>query len=51
MQFFTVKGFTATPYSQVRLWDKDIFIESIEEIIAKKFTTGVEMLTPEIYLI
>ena len=36
MQFFTVKGFTAKPYSQVRLWDKDIFIESIEEIIAKK---------------
>jgi predicted nucleotidyltransferase component of viral defense system len=36
MQFFTVKGFTATPYSQVRLWEKDIFIESIEEIIAKK---------------
>ena len=36
MQFFTVNGFTATPYSQVRLWGKEILIESIEEIIAKK---------------
>lgn len=36
MQFFTVKGFTATPYSRVTLWGKDILIESIEEIIAKK---------------
>ena len=36
MQFFVVKGHTAIPYSQVRLWDKNIFLESIEEIIAKK---------------
>jgi len=36
MQFFTVNGFTTTPYSQVKLWGKDRLIESIEEIIAKK---------------
>lgn len=36
MQFFTVNGFTATPYSQVILWGKNILIESIDEIIAKK---------------
>ena len=36
MQFFTVKGFTSTPYSQVILWGKDILIETVEEIIAKK---------------
>ncbi len=36
MQFFIVKGFTSTPYSEVTLWDKTILIESIEEIIAKK---------------
>lgn len=36
MQFFTVKGFTSTPYSEVTLWGKTILIESIEEIIAKK---------------
>jgi len=36
MQFFTVKGFTAVPYAKVRLWGKDILVESVEEIIAKK---------------
>ena len=36
MQFFTVKAFTSTPFSQVLLWEKNILIESIEEIIAKK---------------
>jgi len=36
MQFFVVKGRTTIPYSKVTLWGKSIFIESIEEIIAKK---------------
>ncbi len=36
MQFFVVKGHTSIPYFPATLWGKDIFIESIEEIIAKK---------------
>jgi predicted nucleotidyltransferase component of viral defense system len=36
MQFFVVKGHTTIPYSKVILWNKQIFVESIEEIIAKK---------------
>ena len=36
MQFFIVKDHTTIPYSKVILWNKEIFVESIEEIIAKK---------------
>jgi len=36
MQFFVVKDHTAVPYSKVTLWGKNIFVESVEEIIAKK---------------
>jgi len=36
MQFFVVKSHTTIPYSKVILWNKEIFVESIEEIIAKK---------------
>jgi len=36
MQFFVVKDHTAVPYSEVTLWGKNIFVESVEEIISKK---------------
>jgi len=36
MQFFVVKDYTTVPYSEVTLWGKNILIESVEEIIAKK---------------
>jgi predicted nucleotidyltransferase component of viral defense system len=36
MQFFVVKSHTTIPYTKIILWDKEIFVESIEEIIAKK---------------
>ena len=36
MQFFDVKAFTDTPYQEIQLWDIDLKIETIEEIIAKK---------------
>ena len=36
MQFFPAKPFTSTPYKKGILWGKEIYIESIEEIIAKK---------------
>ncbi len=36
MQFFVVKDYTAVPYSEVTLWGKNILIESVAEIIAKK---------------
>lgn len=36
MQFFPAKSFTSTSYTWETLWGKEIHIESIEEIIAKK---------------
>jgi len=36
MQFFDVKVFTNNPYYEIKLWDMDLKIEIIEEIIAKK---------------
>ena len=42
MQFFDVKPFTKIPYTKVKLWDIEINIESIEEIIAKKINYRCE---------
>ena len=36
MQFLSTTDKTKTPFQLVRLWDMDILLESVEEIIAKK---------------